>query len=503
MIEVQILQDPGCSSPSITYDPPSAFEEKIARCAHKKWLLRCQRDDSALHDWLEAEAEITLEIATAEQFTRAKEKLARLFAERKESKKRLVVEHRVNGILNVAETLCDATPKLVKAIGECFGWDVGAVWIRDRNAQCLRCVEIWHSPQVEIPAFQRETRRRTYSLGEGLPGSVWARQSLFWIADVTTQSDFPRQQIAAAEGLRGAIGFPIHSGVETVGVLEFYSREVRKPDHKLKTMMASIASQISQFVARRDAETRLRGQQEECRIGREIQHGLLPASMPLLPGFQISGRSIAINVGGDSFDVFCLPKASRECIGVVIADACGHGIGAALLAAQTHAYLRSLALTTSDVARLLQLTNQCLCENPNRQFVTALLMILDPETRTLKFAGAGHLPGYVLNSQGDTKSLLPSVGLPLGMLPGTAYPSSRLSLDLGDFVLLITDGITEAMSPEGELYGMQRVLNFVRQNQQNGPDDILTALFADVGHFCKNTYQDDLTALIIKVGDAA
>ena len=106
-------------------------------------------------------------------------------------------------------------------------------------------------------------------------------------------------------------------------------------------MMASIGSQISQFIERRAAEGRLREQEHDRRIGREIQHGLLPKAMPRLPGFEISGRSLAANdVGGDCFDFIPLSAGGPSRLGVLVADASGHGIGAALLTGQTRAYLR-------------------------------------------------------------------------------------------------------------------------------------------------------------------
>lgn len=111
-------------------------------------------------------------------------------------------------------------------------------------------------------------------------------------------------------------------------------------------MMSSISSHISQFIERRSAEQQLLTQEHERRIGQRIQQGLLPRVMPRLSGFEISGCSWAPhNVGGDCFDFIPLPRLSSDCIGVLVADASGHGIGAALLTGQTRAYLRGAAVT--------------------------------------------------------------------------------------------------------------------------------------------------------------
>ena len=245
--------------------------------------------------------------------------------------------------------------------------------------------------------------------------------------------------------------------------------------------------------------------EHDRRIGREIQQGLLPTTMPRLSGFEISGRSLAPNiVGGDCFDFIPLPIAGRDALGVLVADASGHGIASALLTVETRAYLRGLALTCSEVGLLLSLTNQCLCSDiTSDYFVTAFLMSLDPSTRSLNYTSAGHLPGYVLDQQGKTRVVLPSTGLPLGIDPASKFSASTVSLEPGDLVLLITDGITEAASPDNGLFGMERTLRLVRQHQQQTPGEILTALFAAVNDYCNNNCLDDLTAVIIKVEGVA
>ena len=185
--------------------------------------------------------------------------------------------------------------------------------------------------------------------------------------------------IAAKAGLHEAIGFPIRMGEQFLGVMEFFSREIHPPDDELIGMMTSIGIQISQFIERRQAQDELRSQEENRRIARGIQQGLLPRTMPTLRGFTICGRSaFADEVGGDCFDFIPASVGDREYLDVLIADASGHGIGAALLMAETQAYLRALALTRANVETLLDLTNRRLVEDlATPHFVTLLLMRLD------------------------------------------------------------------------------------------------------------------------------
>src|SRR5439155_12391198 len=126
----------------------------------------------------------------------------------------------------------DAAPPILAMLCETLGWDVGAVWLLDRPVALLRCVEVWHLPGVAVPNFEQACRERTFSMGIGVPGRIWSSGRVLWIPDVGRDSNFPRARVAIGEGLRGAVGFPIFSGADFVGIMEFFSREVREPDEE-------------------------------------------------------------------------------------------------------------------------------------------------------------------------------------------------------------------------------------------------------------------------------
>jgi len=479
-------------------------KEAVAARGHEKWMARGRPTKTQLRDWLEAKAEVRRLQEMARKLVTVEQRLTRQLCEHKESERRLAAEHAVSRILTVAHTIGDAAPQIIQAVCESLDWDVGTVWLVDQDANKLRCCEVWHTPRVDIPEFERDNRLRSFSKGSGLPGRIWANDSLIWIPDVTSDADAPRARIAAQEGLHGAVGFPIRNGVEHLGVLEFFTREVRQPDQTVIQMMTSIGNQISQFIERRRAEKEVLSQQAERDTARLIQQGLLPRSMPTLAGFQICGRSApASSVGGDCFDFIPLSGESGESLAVLIGDATGHGIGAALLIAMTRAYLRALALASTDVGTMLTLANRRLASDlVTDDFVTAFLMGLDPRTRSLVYASAGHWPGYVLDRDGRTRAVLSSTGLPLGIYPTGEFPVPPvITLQPGDLVFLFTDGIVEAASPEGNLFGLDRTLANVRAHQHETPDRILEALFNAVEDFSEHRRQDDLTAVVIKADD--
>jgi GAF domain-containing protein len=116
---------------------------------------------------------------------------------------------------------------------------VGALWRVDREAGVLRCVEVWHNPSKEVPEFESASRERTFLAGVGLPGKVWLSRKPRYISDLVREANFQRTPVAAPERLHEAFGFPILLGGEVLGVIEFFSREIRQPDQELLEMLAT------------------------------------------------------------------------------------------------------------------------------------------------------------------------------------------------------------------------------------------------------------------------
>jgi PAS domain S-box-containing protein len=199
--------------------------------------------------------------------------------ERKRAEQRLLAQHRVTQILAEAGTLEEATPQLLQALCECLAWDLGTLWRTDRQAGLLRCVAFWRRASVEAPQFETASREMTFRPGSGLPGSVWLSRQPAYFSDFG-DANFPRTPMAAAEGLRAACAFPILLGGEVLGVIEFFSREIRSPDADLLNMMASIDSQVGQFIERKQAEEALQQAQAELsHLTRVTTLGELTASI--------------------------------------------------------------------------------------------------------------------------------------------------------------------------------------------------------------------------------
>jgi len=175
----------------------------------------------------------------------------------RESERRLAANLGITRILAESPAAETAIPRILQTIGESLGWEVGAVWVPDADGKRLRCLNLWHTNTANVENFKAFSYEHRFPPGIGLPGRVWTSLEPAWIDDVTQDRNFPRGSLAAAEGLHGAFAFPILFGDEFLGVMEFFSPEIRKPNDSLLQMFNGIGSQIGQFLKRKGAEEAL------------------------------------------------------------------------------------------------------------------------------------------------------------------------------------------------------------------------------------------------------
>jgi PAS domain S-box-containing protein len=200
--------------------------------------------------------------------------------ERKRAEERLRAQHMTAQILAEAATIEEATLRILQAMSECLRWDVGALWRVDRKAEALRCVELWHKASIQVPEFERVSRESTFIPGLGLPGRVWSSLQPEYVPDVVSDENFPRGPSAEREELHAALAFPILLGGEALGVIEFFSREIRQPDQELLNVLATIGSQIGQFIERKRAEEALQASEANFRAAIDGIAGLVAIMAP-------------------------------------------------------------------------------------------------------------------------------------------------------------------------------------------------------------------------------
>ena len=177
--------------------------------------------------------------------------------DRKRLETRLTVQYQAARILAESESLEAAAPTLLRAVCESLGWNVGQMWVVDRDADLL-CWIASYSDSDEPSEFETASRSRHFVRGAGFPGHIWEMGTSQWITDYATNS-FPRSELAARSDLQSAVGFPIKLGEEVSAVMEFFAREAQIPDESLLAVMTAIGNQIGQFVERKRAQQELAG----------------------------------------------------------------------------------------------------------------------------------------------------------------------------------------------------------------------------------------------------
>jgi len=239
--------------------------------------------------------------------------------------------------------------------------------------------------------------------------------------------------------------------------------------------------------------------ERELELARELQQSILPREFPHLAGFSFAARSRpARQVGGDFYDVIPL---SRGRVGLVMADVSDKGMAAALYMALTHSLIRAEARRRSSPRQVLLSTHRLLLEmGLAGMFVTVFYGVLDPEQSTLRYARAGHdCPLLFSPSSGECRSLTAD-GILLGYVKRVNLEEAGVELHSGDLLVLYTDGITDANSPAGEFFGVERLRETVCAAGGLSAQGLCDLIFERVGQFQAGAMQhDDMALLVVKM----
>jgi sigma-B regulation protein RsbU (phosphoserine phosphatase) len=240
----------------------------------------------------------------------------------------------------------------------------------------------------------------------------------------------------------------------------------------------------------------------DLEIARDIQSWLLPPSPPPIPGLQLAFATRPANtVAGDYYDVFQRPTFEQSHFLLTVADVAGKSIPAALLMATLQASLRTLSATSSCLSELVAGLNRYACTNSQGglRFTTAFIAEFDPDARTLAYINAGHNNPVLRRSSGEVTRLSEG-GLPLGIRDEGGYDSGNAVLQAGDWLLIFTDGLVEAVNQKDEEYGELRMLRVLEGGVASTPQELLARMMADLDNFVGATPQhDDVTCLLVKV----
>jgi len=259
--------------------------------------------------------------------------------------------------------------------------------------------------------------------------------------------------------------------------------------------LAFVSLQNSYLVDEQIEKERL---EEEMRLAREIQERLQPGTLPEVASLDLASLALpSRHVAGDYFDIVKLDDTRTL---FAIADVTGKGVPASLLMSNLQACLRILCPLDIELTDATAHMNRVICENTGYdKFITYFHGIYDRKDRSFKYVNAGHNPPTIVRTDGSIE-LLEKGGLLLGVMVGMPYESGTVTLNEGDVLAMFTDGVTEAMSPDGEEYHEDRLEALLQANHTKSAEDILATLHEDVQEFTDyaTVLSDDFTIIVLK-----
>jgi PAS domain S-box-containing protein len=185
-------------------------------------------------------------------------------ADRRRAEGRLSAQNAATRALIERNTVTEAIPLILSSFGESVGWDVGLLWRVDRDAHVLRCIELWHRPEIDVSAFEVRARELVFPPGVGTAGQVWMTGEPAWVPDVPRFPSFLAKQ-AEQDGLHASFAFPIRNRSEITGVMEFFARDIRDLDPDLVAASSVLGSQVGEAIERKRSEERLRASEDRFR----------------------------------------------------------------------------------------------------------------------------------------------------------------------------------------------------------------------------------------------
>ena len=338
---------------------------------------------------------------------------------------------------------------------------------------------------------------------QSIPKKVFESGKAETLMDAAGGSDVALGQSILDLRLVSVMCAPLSTQEETLGVLYVDSKAsaqgFTKGDLELFTTLGSqcgLAIHNAKLVEAYLEQQRL---QHDLYVAKEIQQGMLPRNVIERPRVEIAGFNRPCEeTGGDYFDYIPMPERR---LGVVIGDVSGHGIGAALFMATARALLRAFTYKIADPAAVLGEVNRFLERDmPPGSFMTLFFGEVNTKTGAFRYASAGHNPVILFRKETGKFESLEKTGPGLGLLEGVGYAICETQpLGPGDILLLYTDGLPEAMSPDKELYGEERMRTLLAGLQERAPAEIVQQFIRAVTDWTRTqVFEDDLTLVVVK-----
>ena len=407
-------------------------------------------------------------------------------------------EEKLKGILKINQSLAglvelsNIAPRILDTLFEIFPQaDRGTMLMKEGNAKRF------------IPCAQKRRQEgddETVRLSRTILERVLTDRTGILSADAANDSRFSASESISSLTIHSMMCVPLlNMEGEPFGIINLDTQNPMKrfteEDLELLLAVANQAAHSYENVRLLQSHLDKQKQDKEMRIASQVQRALLPDSLPSVTGYRFyASYDAAQAVGGDYFDCFMIGE-DKVCIS--FGDVAGKGVPGALIMSRMSSVVQNTMSFTDDVALAIQRINSHMCHNMvEGRFVTYILGVIDLKTNRITLANAGHMSPLIRKPDGSVEEFDDStIGIPVGIMDGYPYEVVERDIAAGEMFVLITDGVDEAMDPDGGLYTKERVRDFVRDGSPD-PEELGRALLSDVRRHANGRAQnDDITIM--------
>lgn len=350
-----------------------------------------------------------------------------------------------------------------------------------------------------VRAMRTSSAHERFHLNQNLLGWMHLHKQPLLTNDPKNDERF--RGVKWEQSVHSLICVPLMVKSELIGVLTVYNKkdkvEFKEDDQRLLGIIAAQSAQVIENARLYEEEKAYALMQEQIRLARQIQIDLLPKHPPRVPGYEIAGLSIpAQQVGGDYFDFIILDENR---LAVTLGDVSGKGLPASLLMANLQATLRGQALVETSAGQCISRSNRLLYDSTDpEKFATLFYGVLDSASHRMFYCNAGH-ENPLLFSASEEPVILSKGGLVLGVADEFPFEEDSVSLQVGDLMVIYSDGISEAADAGDEQFGEEKLIEFVKQNRHESPQALIEKIVEAVVHHTGDAPQmDDITLVAIR-----
>ncbi|HAD60994.1 MAG TPA: stage II sporulation protein E [Planctomycetaceae bacterium] len=408
-------------------------------------------------------------------------------------------EDKLKGILKINQALAgtveirNISPRIIEALFEIFPQaDRCSILIRE------------HQDAPLIPVAQKyrdENNDETVRLSRTILETVLGNKEGILSADAASDSRFSASESISSLTIHSMMCVPmLDLDEKPFGVINLDTQNPMKrfTDDDLQLLLAVASQSASAYENARLLVSHVAKQKQdkEMNIARGVQQALLPSDLPQVEGYQFyASYDAAAEVGGDYFDCFMIGE-DKVCVS--FGDVAGKGVPGALIMSRMSSVVQNTMTFTDDVEVAIQRINDHMCHNMvEGRFVTYILGVIDLKKNRITLTNAGHMSPVIRKADGSIEEFDDDmIGIPIGIMDGYPYQIVEQDIEPGDIFTLITDGVDEAMNPAGDLYGKNRVVEFVK-NGSTDPEQLGREMLADVrSHADGRAQNDDITIMV-------